>query len=324
MVAQPVAQVQSGAVDGEAQRLQVAGAPLEEDALPQPPGRIGDAEPMPRTPLPPSIPTPRLMPEIHAHRSELALQVGGGEVGHRSDAVETEGCEPGGDSRVQGQDAEWERGEEGGLLPGSDSPDVVRPRLPGGDLGHLARGGDTNGDIVVIEQLLDAAGDRNRPAGAVGMGGMPAGEVAPGDLVAHLDDGGEPVEAGEQLLAEMCHRHLVGGDEGGSRTALLGLTQRLARMDPGGPRRCRGGEDGQAELRGAADDHGLRAQLGMTAPGNDQGEVGEAGTEDAGKAHPATAGISVATAGTSRTFRVAVRSTTAGRPTASAAAKGRG
>src|ERR1035437_862979 len=153
----------------------------------------------------------------------------------RPDAGEAGGREPGGDSRVQGQDAERERGEEGGLLPGSDPADVARPRLPGGDLGHLARGGDTDGDVVVIEQLPDAAGDRDRPAGAVGMGGMPAGEVAPGDLIAHLDAGGEPVETGEQLLAEMCHRRLVGGAEGGSRTALLGLAQRLARPDPGGP-----------------------------------------------------------------------------------------
>ena len=324
MAAQPVAQIQSGAVDGEAQRLQVSGATLEEDALPQPPGRIGDAEPMARTPLPPSIPTPRLMPEVHPHRSELALQVGGREVGHRTDAVEAEGREPGGDHRVQGQDAERERGEEGGLLPGSDPADVARPRLPGGDLGHLARGGDPDGDVVVIEQLLDAAGDRDRPAGAVGVGGMPAGEVTPGDLIAHLDEGGEPVETGEQLLAEMRHRRLVGGDEGGSRTALLGLAQRLAGPDPRSPRRCRGGEDRQAELRRAADDHGLGAQLGMAAPGGDQGEVGEAGTEDAGSTHPATAEISDATAGTSRTFLMAVRSTTAGRPTASAAAKGRG
>ena len=153
---------------------------------------------------------------------------------------------------------------------------------------------------------------------------MPAGEIAPGGLTAHLDEGGEPVETGEQLLAEMRHRRLVGGDEGGSRTALLGLAQRLAGPDTGGPRRCRGGENGQAELRRAADDHGLGAQLGMAAPGGDQGEVGEAGTEDAGEVHPATAGISDATAVTSRTLLVAVRSITTGRPTASAAAKGRG
>ena len=234
--------------------------------------------------------------------TELTLQIGRTQTGHRAEAVEPEGREPGGDRRVDGQHVERQRRQEDGFVAGANPADptgMARPRCQAGD---ESRPRHAHGDLHV-EHAAQSASQGGRPGGLVGKLGVPAGEIAERLLVTGFHRWREPVELGADGGTQPCDPGGIEGDEHRGGTGLLRLAERLPHPHPGGPRCRRSGDHREAQLRSTAEDHRLATQLGIATQGGQQPEMRMASTENAHlnlepprRPHPEPAGRSVASA----------------------------
>ena len=212
--------------------------------------------------------------------TELALQIGRTQAGHRAETVEPEGREPGGDRRVDGQHVERQRRQEDGLIAGANPADpagMARPRRQAGD---ESRSRHAHGDLHV-EHAAQSASQGGRPGGLVGKLGVTAGEIAECLLVTGLHRGESRWSSAQTAARKPCDPRGIEGNEHRGGAGLLRLAQRLPHPHPGRQRRLRSGDDREAQLGSTAQDHRLPAQLGIAAEGRQQPEVRMASAENA-------------------------------------------
>ena len=205
--------------------------------------------------------------------TELSLQVGGTQGGHRAETVEPEGREPGGDRRIDGEHVEGQRHQEKGFVAGAnpaDPPGMARTRRQAGD---ESRSRDAHGDLR-IEHAAQSARQGGRPGGFVGKLCVATGEIAECLLVTGLHRGREPVELGADGGAQPCDPVGIEGHEHSGWAVLLRLAKRLPHPDPGHLRRLRSGDNRKSQLRSTAKDHRLSAQLRIAAKSRQQAEGG--------------------------------------------------
>ena len=250
---EPVAECR-GALPGAAQQdLEIPGRAVEHEPLAPCPLRRHRQDP--GTVLATSQP---VQPEPVG--TELALQIGRSQAGHRAETVEPEGREPGGDGRIDGQHVERQRRQENGLLAGANPADpagMARPRCQAGD---ESRPRHAHGDLHV-EHAAQPASQRGRPGRLIGKLGVTSGEIAECLLIARLHRGREPVQLGADGGAQPCDPVGIERDEHRGGAGLLRLAERLPHPHPGRQRRRRSGHDREAQLGSTAQDHRLAAQL---------------------------------------------------------------
>ena len=213
--------------------------------------------------------------------AELPLQLRRGQAGDGTEAVEPEPRQAGGDRGIHGEHVEGERSQKRRLLPVPDAADVTRPALAGGKAGDEARPGDAHRRRLDVERHRERPSHRHAPGALIAKSGVAAGEVAERLVVAHLHRRGEAMQGGADLATQGRRRLDVERDEGGGGTELLRLPQGHALTHARRHRRCGRRDHGQAQLRRAADDDRLPAQLRKAAQHGDQSKVGVARTEDA-------------------------------------------